>query len=81
MKNRSRDSSFDSAAPLYDDDFTFSEIGKLQRDRVYYWLSEMKLFEKSKRVFEINCGTGYDAQHFFEKGLKVVATDASLEMI
>ena len=74
-------SSFDAAATSYDDEFTHSEIGKRQRDRVFHWLEKSKVLDKTKHVFEVNCGTGYDAQLFYDQGLKVVATDASSEMI
>ena len=74
-------SSFDAAAKAYDDSFTFSEIGVLQRDRVYFWLNKIDFFQEPKQVFEVNCGTGYDAEQFFKKGHQVIATDASPEMI
>lgn len=76
-----REALFDKAAPLYDDQFTYSAIGSLQRKRVYYWMGKYGLLKKSNSVFEINCGTGYDAQFFYEKELQVTATDASSEMI
>jgi len=72
---------FDRAAANYDDDFTNSIIGKLQRKRVYYWLDEINFFSKNKSVFELNCGTGFDANYFHKKGLKVRATDISSQMI
>lgn len=34
-----------------------------------------------RKVFEINCGTGFDANEFTARGHKVTATDSSLEMI
>lgn len=72
---------FDAAAATYDNDFTLSEIGKKQRNRVLHWLKESKILNNSKRVFEINCGTGYDAEWFLNKGFEVIATDASSEMV
>ncbi|MBL4710027.1 MAG: methyltransferase domain-containing protein [Flavobacteriales bacterium] len=81
MGNRTMDPSFDSAAKLYDNEFTFSEIGKLQRDRVYFWLNKINFFKKPKRVFEVNCGTGYDAKLFTERGHQVTATDGSEKML
>ena len=72
---------FDSAAEKYDDSFTNSLIGKAQRKRVYYWLDKVDFFNPKNSIFEINCGTGYDAEQFHNKGLKVVATDGSSKMI
>lgn len=74
-------SSFDAAVANYDTDFTFSEIGKKQRGRVYHWLEKINFFSSSKKVFEINCGTGYDAEQFLSRGHEVIATDVSSEMI
>lgn len=73
--------SFDSAAEEYDAVFTNSHIGKLQRKRVYHWLDRLGLFNGSKKIFEINCGTGFDADYFSQNGHEIVATDASEEMI
>ncbi|MEO5570400.1 MAG: class I SAM-dependent methyltransferase [Bacteroidia bacterium] len=75
-------SAFDSAALSYDTDFTFSNMGILQRKRVYYFLEKI-LSKESKRleILEINCGTGEDARWFAEKGHSVIATDASEKMI
>lgn len=76
--------SFDAAAAFYDDEFTLSEIGMRQRDRVYYWLNECNLLKasgKRNKIFELNCGTGFDAEMFSKMGYEVIATDASAEMI
>ena len=73
--------SFNKAALNYDDTFTHSDIGKLQRQRVYYWLNKTNFFKQNNSVFEINCGTGYDADIFNAKGLNIIATDASSKMI
>ncbi|MFK7786627.1 MAG: class I SAM-dependent methyltransferase [Crocinitomicaceae bacterium] len=73
--------SFDQAASAYDKTFTDSTIGKAQRKRVYHWLDQANFLGDNKRIFEINCGTGYDAEYFHNKGIKVVATDGSPEMI
>lgn len=72
---------FDAAAASYDNDFTLTEIGKRQRERVVYWLEKSGIISNSLSVFEMNCGTGYDADWFFNKGHKIIATDASSEMI
>lgn len=72
---------FDAAADSYDDTFTNSMIGKAQRKRVYHWLNKVDFFNSKNKVFEINCGTGFDAEHFYNKGLDVIATDGSRNMI
>jgi hypothetical protein len=81
IKVKERNQLFDAAAAEYDDVFTDSAIGRLQRDRVYHWLEKTGFFSSHKNVFEINCGTGYDAEQFSRMGHKVIATDASREMI
>jgi len=73
--------SFDQAASAYDKTFTDSTIGKAQRERVYHWLDQANFPGENKSIFEINCGTGYDAEYFHNKGIKVAATDGSPEMI
>lgn len=70
---------FDSAAQNYDSDFTFSEIGKIQRNLVYYQLQ--KQLKNTKKILEINCGTGEDAIWFAKQNFEVKATDISEKMI
>ena len=72
---------FNSAADFYDDAFTFSNIGFLQRNRVYFFLEQFGFFKEKRKVFEINCGTGFDAEEFYRKGHQVIATDGSSKMI
>ena len=72
---------FDSSATTYDSDFTFSEIGKLQRNRVHVFLAKNILNQNKLSVLEINCGTGEDALWLAERGCDVIATDASSKMI
>lgn len=72
---------FNTSATSYDDEFTFSAIGQLQRKRVYYWLNKVGFFSSSKKVVEVNCGTGYDAEQFYLKGHEVLATDISESMV
>lgn len=73
--------SFDQAALAYDETFTESKIGQEQRKRVYHWLNKTNFPKFGTGIFEINCGTGYDANYFHNKGINVVATDGSPEMI
>jgi ubiquinone/menaquinone biosynthesis C-methylase UbiE len=70
---------FDIAAKNYDNSFTSSEIGKLQRNLVYYNLE--KQLQNTKTIFEINCGTGEDAIWLANKNFDVLATDISSQMI
>ncbi len=71
---------FDSAAQNYDNIFTDTEIGKLQRTRVWNYLNSI-LSNNSINILELNCGTGEDAIWFANKGHKVIATDISEKMI
>lgn len=71
--------SFDIYAKQYDEDFTFSPIGKMQRQRVHFFLRNY--ISAIKKVLEVNCGTGEDARWFASKGFTVEATDISKEMI
>src|SRR5215510_4692150 len=71
---------FDLAATTYDEEFTFTPIGKLQRRRVYFYLKKI-LPDRSLKILEINCGSGEDAIWFAKKGHTVTATDASPRMI
>lgn len=70
---------FDIAAKNYDTSFTNSEIGKLQRNLVYYNLK--KHLNTKKNILEINCGTGEDAIWLANQNYKVIATDISEKMI
>lgn len=70
---------FDPAAPNYDSHFTFSEIGKMQRLLVYNQLQ--KQLKNTKKILEINCGTGEDAIWLAKQNFQVTATDISEKMI
>jgi cyclopropane fatty-acyl-phospholipid synthase-like methyltransferase len=75
---------FDGSARNYDETFSFSEIGKAQRDRVHHYLNKYILKEtkvKKLNILEINCGTGEDANFFYQHGHRVLATDISEMMI
>jgi ubiquinone/menaquinone biosynthesis C-methylase UbiE len=73
------DASFDQAAINYDQTFTHTEIGKMQRALVYNELS--KHLKSVKNILEINCGTGEDAIWFAKQNFTVTATDISPKMI
>src|SRR4051812_48570299 len=72
---------FDNSAATYDEDFTNTSIGGLQRNKVWDYL--LKTFHSSfpSNILELNCGTGEDAIFFAEHGSKVLATDVSREML
>jgi cyclopropane fatty-acyl-phospholipid synthase-like methyltransferase len=73
------DASFDKAAANYDDTFTHTEVGKMQRTLVYNELS--KHLTSVKNILEINCGTGEDAIWFANQNFNITATDISTKMI
>ena len=72
---------FDNIAEDYDNQFTSTRTGQLQRQRVYHFLSLLLKKENIQTVLEFNCGTGEDACWLAEKGYTVLATDNSKEMI
>lgn len=75
------DGAFNQMAVAYDSVFTNSEIGKLQRNKVWEYLNKNLQLGKTTRVLELNCGTGEDALTFAQKGCNITATDISSEMI
>ena len=72
---------FDYASKQDDDTFTFSNIGKAQRKRVFTYVNPLLKTGQKLRVLELNCGTGEDAIHFSKLGHHVIATDVSEGMI
>ncbi|WP_462252467.1 class I SAM-dependent methyltransferase [Ekhidna sp.] len=72
---------FDNAAITYDQDFTYSGIGILQRERVWKNLSKHLEHKGKMKILELNCGTGEDAGKLAIDGNNVVATDISEEML
>jgi ubiquinone/menaquinone biosynthesis C-methylase UbiE len=70
---------FDALARSYDDVFTESCIGRAQRSSV--WREMDRHFLPGQSILEINCGTGVDALYMAKRGVRVVACDASREMI
>lgn len=69
---------FDSLAGSYDRLFTGSFVGRSQRNVV--WREMDRLFQPGQRVLEINCGTGVDAAHLAQRGVRVFACDGSARM-
>jgi SAM-dependent methyltransferase len=72
-------SPFDTLAPAYDDTFTYSAVGTLQRRAV--WRRLDAAFGPGDRVLELGCGTGEDAVHLGGRGVRVLATDAAEGMV
>jgi SAM-dependent methyltransferase len=75
-------SPFDVLAETYDTDFTQSQIGRLQRNRVWKYVNALlQNIDKPLKILEVNCGTGEDALKLAAMGHTVMATDASNAMI
>jgi cyclopropane fatty-acyl-phospholipid synthase-like methyltransferase len=72
---------FDIASRNYDAVFTFSNIGKAQREMVFKYLNPLLNQEKKLSFLELNCGTGEDAIRFAKLDHEVLATDISEGMI
>lgn len=70
---------FDHVAASYDSLFTFSVIGKSQRDAVRKRV--LSVFSPASHILELNCGTGQDALFMARSGMTVTACDASAGMI
>ncbi len=71
---------FDEVAATYDEQFSYTEIGRLQRALIWNYLD--KHFSAGQlSILEINCGTGEDAVFLANKGHSVLATDASAHMV
>ena len=72
-------SAFDFIADSYDEMFTETFIGRAQRRQV--WEVTDRLFRPGDRILEINCGTGVDALHLAQRGIRVLACDSSSRMV
>lgn len=70
---------FDAIAAEYDAVFSNSHIGRAQRQVV--WKMMDRVFWPGQHILEINCGTGVDALHMANRGLRVHACDASAAMV
>ena len=74
-----RAAAFDGMAQGYDAEFTATALGSVLRARVWERLSVV--FAGRERLLELGCGTGEDAVWLARAGHRVIATDASAEMI
>ena len=72
---------FDAIAEGYDLSFTFTQIGKFQREIVRKYLQSSLLGKKKLNILELNSGTGADAIWLAKNGHKVMATDISEKML
>jgi SAM-dependent methyltransferase len=70
---------FDDMAGAYDATFTDSTVGRALREIV--WSRLEQVFRPPQRILELGCGTGEDAVQLAGRGVRVVATDASSQMI
>ena len=70
---------FDRIAPRYDEIWTDTTIGRLQRDAV--WRGLAPIVQTGMDVLDVGCGTGEDARWLASCGACVVAVDASGEMV
>ncbi|HEY0553054.1 MAG TPA: class I SAM-dependent methyltransferase [Thermoanaerobaculia bacterium] len=70
---------FDAQAAGYDRGFTHTPLGTLLRETVHRRLDAR--FAPGDRVLELACGTGEDAVHLGQRGVRVLATDASAAMV
>ncbi|MBN2175120.1 MAG: class I SAM-dependent methyltransferase [Bacteroidales bacterium] len=72
---------FDEVAIRYDETFTHTQIGTMQRNFVWNYLNRVLPENEMMTILELNCGTGEDAIFLAQKGHKITATDISSEMI
>ncbi len=70
---------FDHAAGSYDEDFSESIIGRLQRAAI--WRQIDRLFQPGDQVLDLGCGTAVDAIYLAGRGVRVHGIDISPEMI
>jgi SAM-dependent methyltransferase len=70
---------YDELAATYDEDFTESVIGRLQRDAL--WRRFGRFFEPGQQLLDLGCGTGEDALYFAQRGISVHGVDVSPAMI
>lgn len=79
MNELVRECAFDELAGSYDASFTDTPVGRALREMV--WTRMEQLFRRGHRVLELGCGTGEDAVRLAERGVRVVATDPSSQML
>ncbi|HEY6126125.1 MAG TPA: class I SAM-dependent methyltransferase [Steroidobacteraceae bacterium] len=70
---------FDGIAQDYDAEFTATALGSVLRDMV--WRRYDARFAGCESLLEIGCGTGEDAIYLARRGHRVLASDASTQMV
>jgi ubiquinone/menaquinone biosynthesis C-methylase UbiE len=70
---------FDRIANRYDETWTNTPVGRIQRNAV--WRELDRLVEPHHRVLDLGCGTGEDALHFTQTGAIVETLDGSPAMV
>src|SRR5882672_8701803 len=65
---------FDQFAQDYDEHFG-GILGRLYRRAVWRWLDAA--FQPGEQILEMSCGTGEDAIHLAERGVRILGTDPS----
>ena len=70
---------FDRLASRYDELWTSSPNGRVQREAV--WRRIDGLFRPGDHILDLGCGIGDDAVHFMSRGVEVLGIDASAEMV
>lgn len=71
--------SFDAMASDYDEAWTETTVGQLQRRHV--WRQFGAMFQPGQRVLDLGCGTGVDAAFLARLGVRVHAIDVSSRMM
>ncbi len=69
---------FDDLANDYDRTFSHRTLGRWLRQSVH---SRLRAYTAGDRVIELGCGTGEDALWLAQRGVRVVAIDASAAML
>ncbi len=70
---------FDKLAARYDELWTSSTAGRLQREAVWRHLAPR--CRAGQDILDLGCGTGEDALHLKRGGIRVTAVDASPAMV
>jgi ubiquinone/menaquinone biosynthesis C-methylase UbiE len=79
MTTHSSETYWNRVAETYDDVFPGARIGQVQRRVV--WRELEGIFHSGERILELNCGTGIDALHLAQNGVRVLACDLAPGMI
>ncbi len=79
LTGRAQPAPFDRMAASYDAEFTNTPLGRALRAAV--WERLEAAFPPGSCALELACGTGEDARHLSGRGVRVLATDQSEEML